>query len=56
MEKEVNQHRVGDLIIQKTFGMLIIDWSERQPKVRLQIRGHGNTLYEEQILAFNSVR
>ena len=56
MTTEVNQNRVGDLIIQKTFGLLEIDWTGKQPKVNLQIRGYKNALYEKQVIAFSPVR
>ena len=56
MRKELNQNRVGDLIIQKTFGLLEIDWTGKQPKVNLQIRGYKNALYEKQVIAFSPVR
>jgi alkaline phosphatase D len=56
MTSEVNHNRVGDLIIQKTFGLLEIDWTEKQPKVSLEIRGYKNVLYQKQMLTFRSVR
>ncbi len=56
MDSEMNSHRVGDLIIQKTFGMLLIDWTGSQPSVKLQVRGYKNALYEEQIVRFDSVK
>lgn len=56
METEINQHRVGDLIIQKTFGLIEIDWTGKQPMVSLQIRGYKNILYQKQLLTFSPVR
>jgi alkaline phosphatase D len=56
METEINTHRVGDLVIQKTFGLLVIDWGQSQPKVHLQIHGNKNTFYGEQILTFQPTR
>jgi alkaline phosphatase D len=51
--KEDNIYRKGDLIIQKNFGMILIDWSGKDPKVSLQVRGHGNKLYLEQQVQFH---
>ena len=43
--KELNQYRVGDLVIEKNFGMLKIDWSEDTPKVSVEVRGLKNQLF-----------
>ncbi|MFK7770721.1 MAG: alkaline phosphatase D family protein [Saprospiraceae bacterium] len=43
--KEANQYRVGDLVIEKNFGMLKIDWSSKQPKVSVEVRGLKNQLF-----------
>ena len=56
MTAEVNHNRVGDLIIEKTFGLLEIDWSEKQPKVNLQVRGYKNALYQNDVISFTPVR
>jgi alkaline phosphatase D len=43
--EEPNQYRVGDLVIEKNFGMLKIDWSGETPKVSVEVRGLGNQLF-----------
>lgn len=47
---EANPDRVGDLIIQKNFGMILIDWSGPTPQIRFQVRGKNDTLYEEVVV------
>jgi alkaline phosphatase D len=44
---EENKYRVGDLIIQRNFGLIKIDWSKEKPELTLQVRGHDNAVYEE---------
>ncbi len=43
--KEANQYRVGDLVIEKNFGVFKIDWSGKQPKVMVEVRGLKNRLF-----------
>lgn len=43
--EEVNQFRVGELIIQKNFGMILVDWSGQEPVVTIEIRGKDNQLW-----------
>lgn len=43
--KEENQYRVGELVIEKNFGVLKIDWSGQQPKVNVEVRGLRNQLF-----------
>jgi len=42
---ERNSARVGDLIIQKNYGMILIDWSGKNPVVTVEIRGHNNAVW-----------
>ena len=56
MISEINHNRVGNLIIEKTFGLLEIDWTGKRPKVNLQIRGYKNALYATQVISFTPVR
>ena len=51
--EEPNRWRSGDLIIKKNFGILDIDWSASEPKVRVEIRGEDNKVYLEQQIDFN---
>lgn len=50
--EEKNRHRVGDLVIQKTYGLIKVDWSSGAPKVILQCRGLKGALYGEQTIRF----
>lgn len=43
---EPNSARVGKLIVQKNFGMILIDWSGKNPKVTFEIRGKDNALWD----------
>jgi alkaline phosphatase D len=47
METEINNHRVGDLVIQKTFGVLVIDFTESSPIITMEIRGLHGALYQK---------
>ncbi|NOS91480.1 MAG: alkaline phosphatase family protein [Cyclobacteriaceae bacterium] len=53
---ELNKYRVGDLVIQKTFGLLKINWTGKEPKVTMQVRGLAKASYAEYILDFNLYR
>lgn len=44
---ELNKHRVGALIIEKTFGVIVINWAEPNPTVALEIRGAHGALYQK---------
>ncbi|MDW8331009.1 MAG: alkaline phosphatase D family protein [Cyclobacteriaceae bacterium] len=44
---ERNRHRVGDLVMQKNFGMLEIFWS-KNPSVQITIYGKNNVVYLKQ--------
>ena len=43
--EEPNQHRVGELIIQKNYGLITIDWSSNEPMVTFEIKGKGNATF-----------
>ncbi len=36
---EKNQYRIGKMVVQKNFGMILIDWSGQTPKITFEIRG-----------------
>jgi alkaline phosphatase D len=46
-QQEVNKYRKGELIIQKNFGLLLIDWKGKNPKVTLQVRGKAGQVFLE---------
>ncbi len=43
---ERNTARVGKLVIQKNFGMILIDWSGKDPVITFEIRGKDNALWD----------
>jgi len=44
---EPNSTRVGKLIIQKNYGLILIDWSRKnKPVVTFEIRGHDNAVWD----------
>jgi alkaline phosphatase D len=49
---ELNKYRVGELIAQKNFGLIIVQWSKKELKVRLQIRGKDNKVYQEELVRY----
>jgi alkaline phosphatase D len=49
---ESNQYRVGNLIIAKNFGLLLIRWNKRDLKVTLQIRGKGDKVFQEETITY----
>lgn len=50
--EEKNKYRVGELIIQKTFGLLSIDWSGKTPSVKMEIRGNDGKVYGTETITF----
>lgn len=42
---ERNRHRVGELIMQKNFGLLEVVWDKPKPLIRIMIYGKDNTIY-----------
>ena len=42
---ESNPNRVGNLIIQKNFGMILIGWSRKKPVITVELRGKNNTVW-----------
>ncbi len=47
---EPNHYRVGKLVIQKNFGMILIDWSSRNPVITVEIRGKDNTVWDSPVI------
>lgn len=47
---EGNKYRIGKLIIQKNFGMIVIDWSGRDPVISVEIRGKDNVVWDEPVI------
>jgi alkaline phosphatase D len=52
--EEHNPYRVGELVIQKTFGVLKVDWSGKLPRVTMQIKGLKDATYLECVLDYNT--
>ncbi len=49
---ESNKYRYGDMIVQRNFGVVKIDWTKTKPELSLQVRGKGNQLYQEVVVKF----
>jgi alkaline phosphatase D len=49
---EENRYRVGQLIIQKNFGLITIDWKKKSPSVTFTVLGEGNKIYETHIVKY----
>ncbi len=49
-EGEPNQYRVGDLVDKNNFSVLKFDWTQEDVKVKVEIRGEQNKVYESQDL------
>jgi alkaline phosphatase D len=47
-----NRYRITDLIVEKNFGLLEIDWLGGTPKVMVSIRGHHSALFIEYKISF----
>lgn len=43
---EKNSLRVGQLIIQKNYGLIRINWNDKLPNIEVEIRGYNNTLWQ----------
>ena len=54
--EESNALRVGQLIIQKNYGMVKVDWKKKGPVVTLQVKGKHNTLFSEEKIDFTKTR
>ncbi len=44
---EPNEHRVGEVVFERSFGVILIDWSAATPKLSFQMKGVGGTLLQE---------
>jgi alkaline phosphatase D len=53
---EHNPYRVGELVIQKTFGVIKIDWQGKAPKVTMLVKGLGHATYAEQTIDFGTTK
>lgn len=52
--EEPNQYRVGELIIQKNFGLIEIDW--RKSKIIFKVMGYHQSTYATHTLPFGKVK
>ena len=43
--EESNQHRTGELIIKRNYGLLIIDWEKDKPSVTVRFKGHADSTF-----------
>ncbi|MBS1951356.1 MAG: Phosphodiesterase/alkaline phosphatase D-like protein [Cytophagales bacterium] len=49
---EENKYRVGKLVIEKTFGLIKVNWQKKKIDITLQIRGQNDALYQQQVISF----
>ena len=49
---ETNRYRVGNLVLEKNFGMLKIWWENGRPVVSMQVHGLNNVLLMEQVVRY----
>ncbi len=47
---EPNRHRVGNIIGQKNFGLLKIDWSKEKPGIVIEVRGLDNARFLQTVV------
>lgn len=47
---EPNQHRVGEVVFQRSFGVILIDWSAATPKISFLMKGVGGSMLQELVL------
>lgn len=45
--KEANKLRVGNIIIEKNYGLITVDWQSTKPIVTMQVLGQNNQLFAE---------
>jgi alkaline phosphatase D len=50
--EESNRFREGNLVIQRTFGLIRVDWIGNSPRVTMQIKGLGGATYEEKVITY----
>ncbi|MGC4023120.1 MAG: alkaline phosphatase D family protein [Cyclobacteriaceae bacterium] len=49
---EENRHRVGNIVIEKNFGIIKVDWHKKDFKVTLQIRGKNDQVFLAQDIMY----
>ncbi len=47
---EKNSNRVGRLIVQKNYGLILIDWVAKDPVITFEIRGQGNAVWDKLVV------
>jgi alkaline phosphatase D len=50
---ENNKYRVGELIVQKNFGLFKIDWHKKDFTVTMQIRGNNDQLFQQEVVRYS---
>jgi len=48
--QEPNIYRVGKRVAEKNFGLVLINWSGKKPKVTMEIRGENNVRWESPVV------
>ncbi len=49
---EPNKYRIGDHVVKKSFGIISINWGDKDFNVRMQIRGKDDQLFQEHVATF----
>ncbi len=51
-----NVHRVGPSVLERNFGLIIIDWNAPSPTLRLQLRAEDGTVRTEQVVPLSQLQ
>jgi alkaline phosphatase D len=49
---EPNRHRIGNLVVEKNFGLLEVSWRDNKPTILVSIRGYNNQQYLQHEVRF----
>lgn len=50
--EEKNKLRVGELIIKKNYGVILIEWKNTKPVVTMQVLGQNNVVFAQEIITY----
>lgn len=53
---EYNQHRVGEIVYDRNFALLHIDWSEKNPKLTVEVKGLNNQSFLKKTLDYSQTK
>jgi alkaline phosphatase D len=55
-QNELNRHRIGSKYAEHNFGTILIDWTETDPTLRLQVRGEKGQVVLQQRVKLGALR